>query len=132
MEDKVLSDETLPSEEYSEEQNPIDVDPGVNALPPDYVLLVDPPNYETAEIILATLAAEGIHGVMDNPAPSPAGNVIPSLGIAWSHAIYVAPEDFDIAREVLAASQPSEEELAQEQAADPTTLSDAEREVRDA
>lgn len=127
-----MSDEAIPSEDLSEDENPIDVDPGVNALPSDYVLLVDPPDYETGEIILATLASSGIHGVMENPAPGPGSNVIPPLGIAWSHAIYVPPDDFERAREILAESQPTEEDLAAEQAADPTTLAEAENEVRNA
>ena len=127
-----MSDEELPSDEIVDDENPVDLDPGLKAIPSDYVMLIDPPDFETSEILLATLAASGIHGVMENPVPSPADNTFPPLGISWSHAIWVSPDDFEAAQAVLAESQPTEEDLAAEQAADPTTLSEAERDVKNA
>lgn len=106
--------------------------PGNQAIPQDYVLLCDPPDYETAEIILATLASAGVHAVMENPSLGPADNFLPPLGASWSHAIHVAREDIETARAIVDASPPTDEELAAEQAADPTTLDEAERNVRNA
>ena len=127
-----MSDEIgrLPEDENS--PNPIDQAVGANALPDDYVLVFDSPDYETGEIVCATLAAQGIHAIMKHPQLGPAGGLLPPLGINWSHAIYVAPADLGTARQMLAAQEPSEAELAAEQAADPTTIEEAERRVRDA
>ena len=109
-----------------------DVAPGANILPEDYVPIYDSPDFETGEVICATLAAEGIYAVLQNPTPGPATNALPPLGMTWSHAVYVAPEDVEAARAILNAPQPTEEELVAEQASDPTTLEEAEANIKNA
>lgn len=103
-----------------------------NILPDDYVPVYDSPDYETGEVICATLAAQGLHAVMQNPTLGPAANVYPALGLTWSHAVYVPPDEVEAARSILSAQQPTEEELAAEQAADPTTLEEAEANIKNA
>ena len=114
------------------EENPIDREPGLTVLPENYVQLYDSPDYETSEIICATLASQGIHAVMNNPSFAPGSNVLTPLAGNWSHVIFVAPDDLDTARALLATPAPTEDELAAEQAADPTTLEEAENNVRNA
>lgn len=101
-------------------------------VPDDYVLAFDAPDFETGEIVCATLIAEGLHAVMANPELGPGDNAIPALGQTWTHSVYVAPADLEAALRILATPPPSEEELAAEQAADPTTLEQAEQIARDA
>ena len=124
--------ETIGPLESDNMQNPIDLDPGLQVIPSDYVLVMDAPDFETAEIVCATLAAEGIHAVMQHSTPNPGSNLLPALGNTYSRAVYVAPSNAEAALALLAASAPSEEELAAEQAADPTTLEEAENNVRNA
>lgn len=127
-----MSQDATNRTEPAELPNPVDREPELNAIPPTYVLLCDSPDFETSEILCATLAAQGIHSVMQNPTEGPAANMLPFLGNTWSHAIYVAPGDLEAARAIITAPGPSEEELAAEQASDPTTLEQAERNVRNA
>lgn len=126
-----MSDETVREEENQVAINPVDDESGL-VVPPDYVLLFDSPDFETGEIVCATLASQGIQAVMQNPTLGPGANALPPLGQTWSHAVYVAPSDFAAAQELLSTASPSEEELAAEQAADPTTLEEAENSVRNA
>jgi hypothetical protein len=127
-----VSDENAGSVNHPIDENPIDLAPGLSALPDGFVPIYDSPDFETAEIVCATLAAQGIHAVMQNPTPGPASNALPFLGNTWSHGVYVAPEDAEVARALLLEPAPSEDELAAEQAADPTTLEEAEKNVRNA
>ena len=109
-----------------------DIAPEANILPSDYVPVFDSPDYEAAEIVCATLASEGIHGVMQNPLPNPGSNELAPLGMTWSHAVYVPPDEVEAARAILNAPPPTDEELAAAQAADPTTIEEAEAAVKDA
>lgn len=104
----------------------------VNAIPDGYVPVFDSPDFETGEIVCATLVAAGIDAIMQNPTVGPAANALPFLGNTWSHAVYVPPDSAEAARGILAAPPLTEDELAAEQAADPTTLEEAENTVRDA
>jgi hypothetical protein len=127
-----MSDEIESGIERRDEANPIDRDPGLIVVPDDYVLAYDSPDYETGEVVCATLASQGIHAVMYNPTPGPATNTLPPLGNTWSHAVYVAPYDLEAARALLSAPTPTEAQLTAEEAADPTTLEEAENNVRNA
>ena len=127
-----MSDESVRIPEDPNSPNPIDRAVGSNALPDDYVMVFDSPDYEIGEVVCATLAAQGIHAVMKHPLVGLAGGMLPPIGNNLSHAIYVSPADFEVARQLLAEQQPTEEELAAEQAADTTTLEDAERNIRNA
>ncbi len=126
-----MSDETGQSEGL-EPPGQEALERAVAPIPDEYVLAYDAPDYETGEIVCATLIAEGIHAIMANPEIGPAANVIPALGNTWTHSVYVAPGDLESARQIISATPPSEEELAAAQAADPTTLEQAEKNVRDA
>jgi hypothetical protein len=127
-----MSDEFANKIERGDEVNPIDRDQGINFVPDGYVLAYDSPDYETGEVVCATLASQGIHAVMYNAMPGPATNTLPPLGNTWSHAVYVPQADAEAARALLSAPTPTEEELAAEQAADPTTLEEAENNVKNA
>ena len=126
-----MSDETPRAEDLEPPSAAVLERAGI-PIPDDYVLAYDAPDYETGEIVCATLIAESIHAVMANPDLGPGANALPALGNTWSHAVYVAPGDLELARAILSTPPPSEEELAAEQAADPTTLEQAEKNVRNA
>ncbi len=121
-----------PRADELESAGPSVVDGAIGQIPDDYVLAYDAPDYETGEIVCATLIAEGINAVLANPELGPGSNALPALGNTWSHAVFVAPGDLEAATRILATPPPTEEELAAEQAADPTTLEQAEKNVREA
>ncbi len=129
--EQLMRDEKSGAPQNHVSAEPADTYVDANLVPPGYMLASDSPDYETGEIIVATLTAAGIHAVMQNPNRGPASNALPFLGNTWSHAVYVPPGDLEAARTVLSSAVPTEEELTQEQAADPTTLEEAERSVRD-
>ncbi|HLJ54306.1 MAG TPA: hypothetical protein VKT77_04650 [Chthonomonadaceae bacterium] len=107
------------------------IDTSGSPIPDNYVLAFDAPDFESGEIVCATLVGAGLHAVLANPELGPALNALPALGNTWSHGVFVAPGELDTALAVLGSST-SEEELAAEQAADPTTLEQAENSVRNA
>ena len=127
-----MSDETTRTTNPQSEAGAVERAVSVNGVPDGYVLVYDSPDYETGEVVCATLASQGIHAVMKNPMLGPATNLLPPLGNTWSHAVFVAAADEETARMLLAQESPTEEDLAAEQAADPMTLEEAEQSVRDA
>jgi hypothetical protein len=108
------------------------VDTTGNAIPDNFVLAFDAPDLESAEIVLATLAAAGLHAAVANPELGPGSGALPHLGNTWSHGVFVAPDELESALAILSGPPPSEEEFAAAQAADPTTLEQAEKSVRNA
>ncbi len=126
-----MSDETG-SGEIVDSPDPEALKKSTATIPDDYVLAYDAPDYETGEIVCATLIAEGLHAMLANPELGPGASAIPSIGLTWSHAVYVPPDELEAALKILSTPPPTEEELAAEQAADPTTLEQAEMNVRDA
>ncbi len=95
------------------------------------VLIYDGPSYEAAEVVRATLEASGIRAVLDNPgATAGTGMLAENVGDFWRNAVFVAPEDADAARAVLAATPLSEAVVTAEEEADSTTLEQAEDRAR--
>lgn len=95
------------------------------------VLIYDAASAEEADVVRATLAAAGIRVFQPGDTADPYfGAIDANVDSVWMHHLYVAPSDAEAARAVLSASAPTEEELAAEAAADPTTLEEAEARVQ--
>jgi len=94
-----------------------------------FVLVYDAPDHSTAELVCATLQAAGFRSVLQNPS-GPAAGLMPYLGLADSRGVLVPASDADAARALLAAEEPTEEELAAEAESDPLSLEEAEARVK--
>ena len=94
------------------------------------VRIYDAPDQTTAEIVCATLQSAGIPAVVQNHYRGWAAGMLPHLALADSRGVLVAPSDAAAARELLAGQEPTEEELAAEAEADPTSLEEAEAQVK--
>lgn len=120
---KVALVAALPTEEYTLENT---------------VLVANAPDQQTAEIIVATLEAAGIPAFFlhdDTGAVfmiGPAEGMLPPYGLNWNLDIAVPADREQEALALLQAAGPTEEELIAEEEADPTTLEEAERRVREA
>jgi hypothetical protein len=95
------------------------------------VLIFEAVSSEEADVVLATLQAEGIMAVLQS------ADVNPVLGSLHSPnrdtaalGIYVPPSQAEAARAILSAPAPTEEELARAAEADPRTLEQAEADVK--
>ncbi len=98
----------------------------------EMVLIYDAPDQSTAEIVCATLQAAGIRATVQSPHRGPAAGMMPYLGLSDARGVLVAPTDVPAARAVLGALEPTEEELAAEEEADPMSLEEAEARVKEA
>jgi hypothetical protein len=96
----------------------------------DMVLVYDAPDQATAELVCASLQSAGIGAVVQNQYAGPGAGMMPHLGLSDSRGVLVPTSDADAARSLLAAVEPTEEELAAEADADTTTLEEAEARVR--
>lgn len=95
------------------------------------VLLFNAASEEEADVVRATLEAAGIKATLTNAhLNSGAGMLAETVGNTPFNGVYVSQSDLEAARAVLAAPPPTDEELEAEEAADPTTLEDAEERVR--
>jgi hypothetical protein len=94
------------------------------------VLVYDAPDQTTAELVCATLQAEGMQAVVQNQYVGPAAGMLPYLGLAYSRGVLVPVSEADAALALLAAQELTEEELAAEIEADPMTLAEAEERVK--
>ena len=96
----------------------------------DLVKVYDAFDQSTAEAVCATLQAAGIRAILSSGWAGPATAAMPNLGVANARGVLVAASDAPAARALLDAQQPSEEELAAEEEADPTTLEEAEARLK--
>ncbi len=94
------------------------------------VRVYDAPDQTTAELVCATLQAAGMRAVVQNQYVGPAAGMMPHLGITDSRGVLVPASEADAARALLAAQEPTEEELAAEVEADTMTLEEAEARVK--
>jgi hypothetical protein len=94
------------------------------------VLVYDAPTGEEAEVVRATLEASGIPAILGSATVnSVVGALDPLVDTEWTHGVFVSPSNLEAARAILNAASPSEEELAAEEEADPTTLAEAEARI---
>lgn len=97
------------------------------------VLIYTAADNEEADVIRATLAAAGIPALLQSASVTTVmGAVDPVTRDTHDLGIFVATSHAEAARALLNAPAMSEEELAQEAAADPTTLAEAEAQVKNA
>lgn len=96
----------------------------------ELVLVYDAPDQTTAELVCATLHSAGIRAALQNQYGAPAAGMLSYLGMTGSRGVVVPASEADAARDLLAAQEPTEEELAAEAAADSMTLEEAEAKVR--
>ena len=101
------------------------IDPS-EALVPVY----DAPDQGTAELVCATLQAAGIRAVARHQYTGPAAGMLSYLGLTYSRGVLVPASEAEAARALLAAQEPTEEELAAEVEADTMTLEEAEAHVK--
>jgi len=88
---------------------------------------------EEAVVVCATLRAAGIAAVLQSDGLDPVmGGLDSTTRDTAAMDIYVPPSQAEVAYAILAAQAPTEEELTAEEEADPTTLEEAEREVKHA
>lgn len=96
----------------------------------DPVLVVVVSSHEESEVVCATLAAAGIPALVQSPTSRdglPLYEMEPTV-----YGIFVSPSDLEAARALVFAPEPTEEDLAAEEEADPTTLEQAEARLKDA
>lgn len=104
-----------------------------NDLHADPVLIYEAVTGEEANVVRTTLASAGIATFQPGDTANPYfGAIDANVDSVWMHHIYVAPSNVEAARALLNAAVPTEEELAAEAEADPTTLAEAEARVRNA
>ena len=96
----------------------------------EFVRVYDAPDQSSAELVCATLQAEGIRAIVQNQYGGPAAGILPHLGTSYSRGVLVPAAEADTARILLSASQMSEEELAEQVDADTMTLEEAEARVK--
>lgn len=96
----------------------------------ELVLVFDAPNQVTAELVCSTLQAGGIRAVLRNPYAAPAAGWMTYLVIRCSPGVLVPACEADAARSLLAAQEPTEEELSAEVEANTMTLEEAEDQVK--
>jgi hypothetical protein len=107
--------------------------PTANVSGEELVLVAEAPTSEEGEVMRVTLEAAGIPCFLQSTtASSFSEGIDANVGRLWSHGVFVAPSNVEAARAILSASPLTEEELAAEEAADPTTLEEAEARVKDA
>ncbi len=98
--------------------------------PEALVLVFDAPDQGTAELVCATLQSAGMRAMVQNQYLGPAAGMLPHLGIAGGRGVLVPASEADAARALIAAQEPTEEELAAEAEAAAMTLEEAEAQVR--
>ncbi|HLK56074.1 MAG TPA: DUF2007 domain-containing protein [Chthonomonadaceae bacterium] len=96
----------------------------------ELVLVYDAPTQGQAELVCASLQSAGIRAVVQNQYVGPAAGMLPYLGLSDSRGVLVPASEVETARLLLAAQQPTEEELAEEAEADPLTLEEAEARLK--
>ena len=90
------------------------------------VLIASPQSQEEAEVIRATLDAEGIVATLQVPAPNVNNETFGELGLT---GVYVAASDAEAAQAILNQTPPTEDELSDE-ALEGETLEEAEARVK--
>ncbi len=97
------------------------------------VLIFTAMDNEEADVVRATLAAAGIPAMLQSASVTTVMGAVDAVTRDTHNlGIVVAPSHVEAARALLNAPALTEEELAAEAAADPTTLAQAEAEVRKA
>ena len=97
------------------------------------VLVFSPKTQEEADIVRATLEAEGIPAFLRNPNTQAGMSIVAeNVDTNWVNGIYVSTSYAEAAQALLNAPMPTEAELTAEEEADPTTLAEAEAAVKDA
>ena len=94
------------------------------------VLVYDAPDQTTAELVCATLQAANLRAVVQNQYVGPAAGMLSYLGNTYSRGVLVPASEADTAHALLAAQEPTEEELAAEVEAGTMTLEEAEARVK--
>ena len=95
----------------------------------DYVIAYEAPNPVTAELVCATLRAEGLRAILQHMYPAPAAGWLNYLG-KYGQGVLVPASEAEAARIVLAAQEPTEEELVEEFESQLNTIEEAETRVR--
>jgi hypothetical protein len=94
------------------------------------VLVFDAASHDEAQIVKATLESAGIPAFLNRPAQDPYfGAKEDPIENVTSNGVYVAPSNLEAARAVLNTPM-TEAELVAAEEADPTTLAEAERQVK--
>ena len=94
------------------------------------VLVYDAPDQATSELVCASLQSAGMRAVVQNQYVGGAAGLLPYLGLSDGRGVLVPASEAWAARVLLAAQQPTEEELADEAEADTMTLEEAEARVK--
>jgi hypothetical protein len=95
-----------------------------------YALVYDAPDQATAEMVCATLLAQGLRAVVQNEHRGPAAGWLNYLGTSYGRGVLVPVSEADAAQAILAAQEPTEEEIIEAMEADGTTIEEAEARVK--
>ena len=105
--------------------------PEINSDTPEaFVVIYDAPDQTTAEVVCATLQSAGISAVLQHQYYGPATGMLAFFIPTTNHGVLAPASQADAAREVLAAREPTEEELEAEFEADTMTIEEAEERVK--
>jgi hypothetical protein len=96
----------------------------------EFVLVYDAPDQATSELVCATLQAEGIRAFVQNQYTGPAAGWLNYLGKSFAQGVVVPASEADAAQAVLAAQEPTEEEILAAFEADGMTIEEAEEQVK--
>jgi hypothetical protein len=95
------------------------------------VLIFDAATEEEAEVVRATLTAAGIPATLLNSSLNAGAALIgEGVGDTWRNGIFVSPSNVEAARAILNAPSLSDADLIAAEEADPTTLAEAEAEIK--
>ena len=94
----------------------------------EYVLVFDAPDQVTAELVFATLQAAGLRAVLQNEFNGPAAGWLTYMGSNYSKGVGVPASEVAAAQSILAAQEPTEDEILAEMEMDGITLEEAEAE----
>jgi hypothetical protein len=96
------------------------------------VLVFDAATEEEADVVRATLTAAGIPATLLNSSLNAGAAFAEGVGDTWRNGVFVSPSNVEAARAVLNAPALSEVDLIAAEEADPTTLAEAEAQIKDA
>ena len=96
------------------------------------VRIASPQSQEEAEVIRATLDAQGITATLQNASLSAGAGMVAETADSgnWTNGVYVSAADAETAQAILNAESPTEDELSDE-AMEGETLEEAEARVKD-
>lgn len=96
----------------------------------ELVMVYDAPTQTISEMVCATLQAAGVRAVVENEYRGPAAGWLNYLGNDYGRGVLVPASELELAKAVLDAQSPSEDEILTALQTDAVSIEEAEANVR--